>query len=81
MVSFRVALALLREIILDTLMAVMDRTSSSSTHTSLSPTFSLSATTLDSLMAKTHGAPSSGVSMTTPNFPAGAYTSMTSSLT
>ena len=51
----------------------------SSTDTSWSPTRTLSAKTEVSLMACTKGTPPTGVSMTTPNFPAGASTSIRSS--
>jgi len=71
-VSFRSALRPFRLINFDTLMAFIDRTSSSSTATNLSPTRNLFASTLPSLIAWTTGPPTSGESITTPSLPAGA---------
>jgi hypothetical protein len=79
--NFLDGLAFFRLISFDTLMAVMDLTSSSSTATYLSPALILFAIAEESLTACTTGAPSSGVSITTPNFPGGANISMSSSLT
>ena len=81
MVNFRDGFALFLLINLETLMAVIARTSSSSTATSLSPTRILEAITEESFTAWTTGAPSSGVSMTTPNFPGGAKMCITCSVT